>query len=146
MGRPLLASVILVLSLLVWACGDTEIEREGLPDGFPDDLPVYKGAHIIESRAAGNTLVVRFETDALRQDVTDFYRDAMDRPPWHTSLFSDQVVDEASSLDFHNPDKTVLGTVEVSVPRQSGKTTFTVEIAFRSAGHPTDQPAGSPGG
>jgi hypothetical protein len=141
MGRRLQAAIFLSIPLVVWACGDTPPEREGLPDGFPDDLPVYQGAQVVETISQGDTLIVRFQTDAPRQDVTDFYRDAMDREPWRVWGFSDQVADDASSLDFRKPDKTVLGSIDVLKSSQSTKTNFTISISFRTVRDPTEQPA-----
>jgi len=70
--------------------GNVKITTGGeLPKEFPNDFPIFKGANLtgtVAGEQEGKTgYVATWETDASTQEVTDFYKEALDKDPWKTA-------------------------------------------------------------
>jgi hypothetical protein len=104
MKRLLLMVGLLSLLAVASACGGGGEKKVTLPGGdgeakvtiggelpkeFPDDFPIFKGANLTGTVAAeqeGKTgYVATWEADASTQEVTDFYKGALDKDPWKTA-------------------------------------------------------------
>ncbi|MEC4804161.1 MAG: S-layer homology domain-containing protein [Jaaginema sp. PMC 1079.18] len=53
-----------------------------LPSNFPEQLPQYPGATLIESQMATEGMQTLWETDDSRDAVIEFYREKFDSPEW----------------------------------------------------------------
>ena len=88
-----------------------------LPNGFPDDLPVYDGATLdggfaIKS-AEGTTFIVAYSTSADKSSVYDYYLEAMDEDPWQIELSRE--ADDFTGMQFSRPDSAdVQGSITIS--------------------------------
>jgi hypothetical protein len=104
MKRLLLMVGLLSLLAVASACGgggEKEITLPGdggnvkvttggeLPSDFPDDFPIFKDANLtgtVTGEQEGQSgYFATWETDASMQDVTDFYKQALDKDPWKSS-------------------------------------------------------------
>jgi hypothetical protein len=70
--------------------GNVKITTGGeLPSDFPNDFPIFNGANLtgtVAGEQEGKTgYVATWETDASTQEVTDFYKGALDKDPWKTA-------------------------------------------------------------
>jgi hypothetical protein len=70
--------------------GNVKVTTGGeLPSDFPSDFPIFEGANLTGTVAAeeeGKTgYVATWETDASTQEVTDFYKGALDKDPWKSA-------------------------------------------------------------
>jgi hypothetical protein len=57
-----------------------EVKKDGLPTGFPEDFPVYKGKSLSGSRTEGEdavSYVTQVETPDSADTVTDWYKKAL---------------------------------------------------------------------
>lgn len=75
----------------------------GLPDGFPDDLPVFEGATILRGVRDGNGYSAEWRSDAPATDVVSFYIAALDTEPFSTTnLINDTPT--VAVIDFETND------------------------------------------
>jgi hypothetical protein len=60
-----------------------------LPSNFPEDFPIFEGANLtgtVTGEQGGQSgYFATWETDSSLQDVTDFYKQALDKDPWKSS-------------------------------------------------------------
>lgn len=110
---------------------DIESYKDELPEGFPDDLPVYGGADLdggfaIKS-SEGTTYIVVYSTDASRSDVFGFYLERLDQDPWQIELSRE--ADEFTGMQFSRPDSADLqGSVTLNHSELDGRTAIFVFI------------------
>src|SRR3990170_1328084 len=123
--------LMLTVPLLAGACGGGAGKNPDLPENFPDDFPVYEGARPTEVNAIANQMRVRFEIEATRQQITDFYRQTLDRPPWHIVTAEDMVFEDESFLTFARDDNEISGSVGVVTNKKTGKANFVVAVTLR---------------
>jgi len=88
-----------------------------LPDGFPDDMPVYSGAALDGGFAIkspeGTTFIVAYSTSAEKSSVYDYYLGAMDEDPWQIELSRE--ADDFTGMQFSRPDSAeVQGSITIS--------------------------------
>jgi hypothetical protein len=87
---------------------NTQVERYRgrLPDGFPDNIPIYRGARPVVSFAIttpeGKNYFVILTTSAGEDQVFQYYRDAFDQDPWQVEV--GQSSSEVLGLQFSRPD------------------------------------------
>jgi hypothetical protein len=63
--------------------GTTAITTSGkLPDNFPKDVPVYKGASVVNSVQGEDALGVTLQTTDSVQAIADFYKREMAKRGW----------------------------------------------------------------
>jgi hypothetical protein len=70
--------------------GNVKVTTGGeLPSDFPNDFPIFEGANLtgtVTGEQEGQSgYFATWETDASMQDVTDFYKQALDKDPWKSS-------------------------------------------------------------
>jgi len=53
-----------------------------LPDKFPKDVPIYKGAVVKVSTTQGKAIMVQMEAQASAADVLKFYQDQLKQQGW----------------------------------------------------------------
>lgn len=120
--------------------GDVKVTTGGdLPDEFPDDFPIFKGAKLtgsVRGEQEGQTgFFVTWEGDASAEDVTDFYKTELDKDPWQVEgTFASA---EGSMISFTRTDnKDLGGGVTVS---GNGKTQFVVFMGWGAGIAPSDE-------
>jgi len=154
MKRLLLMVGLLSLLAVVSACGgdekeitipgdggDVKITAGGeLPSDFPDDFPIYEGAKLtgtMTGEQEGQTgYFATWETDASTQEVTDFYKEALDKDPWKTSGVV--TTGEGAMITFTRADNEDFGGL-VTVSSSDDKTMFVVFVGEGAGAAPTDQ-------
>jgi hypothetical protein len=120
--------------------GEVKVSTSGdLPDEFPDDFPIFKDAKLIGAYTAEQEgqsgLVATWETDASTQEVTDFYKEELDKDPWQTAgTFASA---EGSVISFTRTDgKDLGGGVTVA---GNGKTQVAVFLGEGAGLAPTSE-------
>lgn len=84
--------------------GTLQIGQQQIPENFPKDIPVYKGAQIISSVSSleGVALVLSSE-DSLTQ-VTDFYKTQLTEENW--SIDSETEIQNATIFEISKDNRT----------------------------------------
>jgi len=120
--------------------GEVKVTTGGeLPKEFPDDFPIFKDANLtgtVTGEQEGQTgYFATWETDASTQEVTDFYKEALDKDPWKTAgVFTSG---EGAVISFTRADNEDFGGgVTVS---GNGKTEVVVFVGEGAGVAPTDQ-------
>jgi hypothetical protein len=154
MKRLLLIIGLLGLLAVASACGGDEkevtISGDGgnvkvttggeLPSDFPEDFPIFKDANLtgtIKGEQEGQTgYFATWETDASTQEVTDFYKEALDKDPWKTAgVFT---TGEGAVISFTRSDNEDFGG-GVTVASSDGKTQFVVFLGEGAGIAPSDE-------
>ena len=155
MKRLLLIVGLLSLLAVASACGgggEKEITLPGdggnvqvitggnLPDEFPSDFPIFKDADLtgsIRGEQEGQSgFFVTWETDASPDDVTNFYKEALDKDPWKTAgVFT---TNDGAMITFTRADNENFGG-GVTVASSDGKTQFVVFMGEGAGVAPSDQ-------
>ena len=108
--------------------GNVQVITGGnLPDEFPSDFPIFKDADLtgsIRGEQEGQSgFFVTWETDASPDDVTNFYKEALDKDPWKTAgVFT---TSDGAMITFTRADNENFGG-GVTVASSDGKTQFVV--------------------
>jgi len=129
--------------------GAPVIRYEGqLPPAFPDDIPLYPGARVISSivQLQGDDAgyIVVFDTDDSRQDVANYFADALSKDPWQVEI--EQVGRESSVQQFsniENPD--VQGVALEAESKDDDVTTIFMSIQVVGAAKDNEPDAFDPG-
>jgi len=121
--------------------GDVKITTGGeLPSDFPDDFPIFKNANLtgtVTGEQEGQSgYFATWETDASTQEVTDFYKEALDKDPWKTSGVI--TTGEGAMITFTRADNEDFGGL-VTVSSSDDKTMFVVFVGEGAGVAPTDQ-------
>jgi len=58
-------------------------ENAEIPDGFPEDVPIYPGADVIGGMVAGDGGMVTLQTRDDAEKVTAFYRENLVKEGWN---------------------------------------------------------------
>lgn len=125
MKRGLLLVTLAGLLALAAACGGGEKEvtipgTDGkvkvttggeLPEDFPDDFPIFKDAELtgtLQGEEGGQSgFFATWETDASVEEVTDFYKEELDKDPWQSAgVFSST---EGTVISFTRADNVDFG-------------------------------------
>jgi hypothetical protein len=110
----------------------TSIRYEGeLPPAFPDDVPKYPGADVISSvvqlQGDDASYIVVFDTKDSRQQVADYYGDALAQDPWQVEI--EQAGRESSVFQFSNiEDADITGVVLAAESKDDEVTTIFMSI------------------
>jgi hypothetical protein len=108
--------------------GNVKVTTGGeLPSDFPSDFPIFKDANLtgtVKGEQEGQSgYFATWDTDASVQDVTNFYKDALDKEPWKTSgVFTSS---EGTVITFARTDNESFGG-GVTVGSSDDKTQFVV--------------------
>ena len=120
--------------------GDVKVSTGGdLPDDFPDDFPIFKDAKLtgtVTGEQEGQSgFFATWESDASVEDVTDFYKEELDKDPWQMAgTFASA---EGSVISFTRTDgKDLGGGVTVA---GNGKTQFVVFMGEGAGVVPSDE-------
>ena len=57
-----------------------------LPEDFPDDIPVYKGAKLASTMAIGDGKSLNLTTDASFEEVKKYYKEELKKRGWETTV------------------------------------------------------------
>ena len=121
------------------ADGEVKVTTGGeLPKEFPDDFPIFKGAKLtgtVMGEQEGQAgFFATWETDSSMEEVTDFYKEALDKDPWKTAgVFTSG---EGAVISFTRADNEDFGGgVTVS---GNGKTQVVVFLGEGAGPAPTD--------
>ena len=157
MKRLLLMVGLLSLLAVASACGgggEKEITLPGdggnvkittggdLPEGFPSDFPTFEGADLMGSmrgeQEGQSGFFVTWETGASTDEVTNFYKEALDKDPWKTSgVFT---TSDGAMITFSRADNENFGG-GVTVTSSDGKTQFVVFMGEGAGAAPTEEAA-----
>ena len=89
-----------------------------LPDGFPKDVYIYKGAAIKMSGKQEKSFMVTLETDDDMKRVVNEYKDKMKANGWEEAMSMD--MGQQTMLQFKKEDR----TTAITIATQDNKTTF----------------------
>jgi hypothetical protein len=129
--------------------GSPIIRYEGqLPPAFPDDIPLYPGGRVISSvvqlRGDDAGYIVVFDTDDSRQDVSNYFADALSKDPWQVEI--EQVGRESTVQQFSNiEDPDVQGVVLEAESKDDDVTTIFMSIQVVGAAKDNEPEAFDPG-
>jgi len=120
--------------------GEVKVTTGGeLPSDFPDDFPIFNGAKLtgtVRGEQEGQAgFFATWETDASVGEVTDFYKEALNKDPWKTTgAFA---AGEGSLISFTRADnEDFAGGVTIS---GNGKTQFVVFMGEGTGLAPTSE-------
>jgi hypothetical protein len=121
--------------------GDVKVTSgDKLPSDFPDDFPIYKGANLtgtVSGEQEGqNGYFATWETDASADDVTSFYKEALDKDPWKTSGVI--TTGEGAMITFTRADNEDFGGL-VTVSSSDDKTLLVVFVGEGTGLAPSDE-------
>jgi hypothetical protein len=108
------------------------IRHEGaLPNSFPEEIPLYPGSRVISSivqlRGDDAGYIVVFDTDDSRQDVANFFADALAEDPWQVEI--EQAGRESTVVQFSNiEDPDVEGVALAAESKGDAVTTIFMSI------------------
>jgi hypothetical protein len=99
-------------------------ENARIPDGFPEDVPVYPDARVMGGMAAGGGGMVTLQTEDDPEEVVDFYREKLVEEGW--SLGPPMELMGQRVLPFEKGDRN--GAVQIS--REESETTILLTIGM----------------
>lgn len=108
------------------------IRHEGaLPAAFPDEIPLYPDSRVISSivqiRGDDAGYIVVFDTDDARQDVANFFEDALSEDPWQVEV--GQTGRDSTVLQFSNiEDADIEGVALAAESKDDQVTTIFMSI------------------
>jgi hypothetical protein len=108
--------------------GNVKITTGGeLPSDFPSDFPIFKDANLVGTvkgeQEGQSGYFATWDTDASVKEVTDFYKEALDKDPWKSSgVFTS---DQGTVISFTRTDNENFGGA-VTIASSDGKTQFVV--------------------
>jgi hypothetical protein len=126
---------------------DDSIESScSLPDGYPDDVPVFNGSQLDGGFAItssdGTTYIVAYTTSAKKDDVYDYFLSRMDEDPWQIELSRE--ADDFTGMQFSRPDSAdIQGSITISHSDLDNRTSifvFLLDSSRTSSASPSDKP------
>ena len=90
---------------------------QGVPDGFPKDVPVYAPATVLNSMVLGPAKMLNLETPSDFNAVSEFYKTKLPSEGW--KLVTAMNVTETDSMNIYQKGDSQL---TVTVTKQEGKT------------------------
>jgi hypothetical protein len=133
--------------------GSGVIRYEGeVPPSFPDDMPTYPGGNVISSivqlRGDDAGYIIVFDTDDGRQDVANYFSEALTEDPWQVEI--EQTGRESTVLQFSNiEDPNIEGVVLAAESKGDETTTIFMSLNVVGGGvdlepEPFDEATGRP--
>lgn len=69
--------------------GKVQIGKNDLPEGFPEDVPVYRKAKIVSSVNNQDTYQITFSAEGKKMDeISDFYKEELEGNGWKSDSSS----------------------------------------------------------
>jgi hypothetical protein len=99
-------------------------ENARIPDGFPEDVPVYPDARVVGGMVAGEGGMLTLQTDDDPEEVADFYRENLAEEGW--SLGPPMDLMGQRLLPIEKGDRS--GAVQIS--RKASDTTILITIGM----------------
>jgi hypothetical protein len=99
-------------------------ENARIPDGFPEDVPVYPDAKVMGGMAAGGGGMVTLQSEDDPDEVVDFYREKLVEEGWSLGPPMDLMGQRV--LPFEKGDRN--GAVQVS--REESETTILLTVGM----------------
>jgi hypothetical protein len=121
-----------------------------LPEGFPEDFPIYEKATITAARridaAQGNIYAIGMETTDSADTVRSFYEARLGEAPWEVSNVVEIAEENTVVVEFVRQGGAQGGTVAIQDEQTDGrKTLITVSLpAPESSGTPAPTPSPAP--
>ena len=123
----LAVSCVVAAVALLAACGGGDGEGPGgveLPEGFPQDFPVYAGATIEEATVApeGGRFLAEWRSTESTDQVRAFYEKELDEEPWQVENTQEIPGIEALVIEFARRDPPEQrGTVVIAPTEENGQ-------------------------
>ncbi len=103
--------------------GKDEYIRGAVPSGFPQ-LPLYKGAQVIESYGFEGKFGASFLTGDDVSKVVKFYNDSLPALGWNVSV----AASGANSFTFNVKNQTQQGTIIINTAADGKTTAITISV------------------
>lgn len=126
-ASTLIAFCFLAVLALAAACGGGEEGvpgGAGLPEGFPQDFPLYQKAAVEAATVApeGDGFRVQWRSSDSPDQVRAFYERELDKDPWHVENVQDIPEMETMIIAFARVDNgKEWGTVAIATVRENGQ-------------------------
>jgi hypothetical protein len=126
-ASALIVFCLLAAVALAVACGGGEEEGPGgaeLPEGFPQDFPLYAQAAVEAATVApeGDGFRVQWRSSDSPDQVRDFYESELDKDPWQVDNAQDIPEMETTVITFARVDGGAeWGTVAIATVRENGQ-------------------------
>ncbi len=123
----LIALGLLVALALAAACGGDGEEGPGgieLPEGFPQDFPLYAKATVEAATLApeGGGFLVEWRSSESPDQVRAFYERELDKDPWQVENVVEIAEQETVVIEFARVgDGGEWGTVAIAIVRENGQ-------------------------
>ena len=130
--------VILILPFILAACVPSlgsksktpvagQFVKGGVVGGFPENLPLFKGARVSESYGGEDAYGAAFIADEDVGKVVNFYNSALPQLGWQSTLSASS----ETSYVFAIKNDTYSGTVVVNTASDGKKTAITMAVSVR---------------
>lgn len=132
------ALILMIAPLVLTAClpkvstqGTTpskgEFVQGAIVKGFPENLPVYEGAQVVESFGSGQGYGASFIVDGDLQKVVDFYSASLGQLGWQQSLRTQS----SDNFVFEIKNATYAGSVIVNTAADGKSVAVTMFVSGR---------------
>jgi len=120
-----------------------------LPEGFPEDFPIYEKATITAGRridaAQGNIYAIGMGTTDSADAVRIFYEARLAEPPWEVTNVVEIAEENTVIVEFARQGGAQAGTVAIQEEQTDGRKTLIAVSLPAPAAIVTPRPAASPG-
>jgi len=104
----------------------TAVVTGRLPDGFPEDFPIFSEAEILRAAFTGERFLVGMTTDTPRADVLAFYEGALAETRWQVGSKDETSLPDTTFLIFKVAETSGQGSVGVA--ELEGKTNIVLSV------------------
>jgi len=114
-------TVVVDLTPTVTAGPQATLVAGQLPDGFPDDFPLFPGAEVDRGGVQDARYVVVFTSSAPRKELSAFYEKALSKDGWRIITVTEgSVVEERNLQVFSVTGPSFMGSGAVTLIGNSG--------------------------
>ena len=104
--------------------GKIEITEGKVPDNFPDDIAIYKGASVEKATNAENESSVELKTDDKVSKVADFYKKSLKENGWKEI----ESIDDKGSVLLQNEKDDRTAIILITTDKTDNKTSITIAV------------------